>query len=257
MKRSLKFVALLAIISMVVMMGLPALAKGGKGKGKGQENRNRGGKKAVGVVTAYDSAANLLTAAMKDGSTFSGTVAEDVQVKLDHRGNNGENKRKKPSNGDESDILVDAEILKMKVTCDEVTKLRLRAGTGVETVEEPAEEEATQEESGEEVVTDPATEGDAGLTDTVTDPLLRMATEDESATVEDDTDDCAAEETEESSEEGSDELGEGEGADGSTSDGSTTDGSSGTSDGSSGTGDGSSGVGDIVDCVVTELEDCV
>ena len=231
MKRSLKFVAVLDIISMVVMMGLPALAKGGKGKGKGQgQGKGRGGKPAVGVVTAYEPASNLLTASMKDGSTFSGTVAEDVKVKLDHRGNNGANKRKKPSNGDETDILPQAEILKMKLKCGEVTKLRLRAGTGVAPVEEPAVEAEPVE------------------------PAARMATED-------DSDDCADETDDGSSEDGSDDLDEDldgeldelDGEDGSTDDGAGDSGDA-PQDGS---GDGSGDVLDeTVECVVTLLEDC-
>ena len=229
-KSTLKFLAVLAIVSMVVMMGLPALAKGGKGKGKGQGHR--GGKKAVGTVTAYEPASNLLTATMKDGSTFSGTVAEDVQVKLDHRGNNGDNKRKKPSNGDETNIVPNAEILKMKIKCDEVTKLRLRAATA-----EPLEVEP--------VVTEPVTEEP---------PAVRAMTEDEGTEaedveLEDDSDDCA-EEIEEETDESSDldedldgELGEEDPADGTEG----TDGSSGTDD----------GLGDTVECVVTELVDCL
>lgn len=252
MKRSLKLVAVLAIISMVMMMGLPALAKGGKGKGKGQGHR--GGKKAVGTVTAYEPASNLLTATMKDGSTFSGTVAEDVKVKLDHRGNNGPNKRKKPSNGDETDILPQAEILKMKIKCDEVTKLRLRAGTGVEPVEEPAEEAA--EEPAVEPVEEPAAE--EGTTET--EPLVRMATEDgevEEVEVEEpeaeESDGCAAEEAEEETDESSDlddDLeGELDGSDGSD----TSEGTDGTDDGTAG--DGST-VEEVVECVDSLLEEC-
>ena len=234
MKRStLKFLAVLAIVSMVVMMGLPALAKGGKGKGKGQENR--GGKKPVGTVTAYEPASNLLTATMKDGSTFSGTVAEDVQVKLDHRGNNGANKRKKPSNGDETNIVPNAEILKMKVKCDEVTKLRLRAATAQPLDVEP-------------VVSEPAAEEP---------PAVRVMTEDEGTEepeaeeveLEDDSDDCA----EEIEEETDDSTDLDEDLDGELDEADETDDSGDDSTDDSGSDDG---LDDLVDCVVTLLEDC-
>ena len=260
MKRSLKFVAVLAIISMVMMMGLPALAKGGKGKGKGQ-GQGRGGKKAIGTVVAYEPASNLLTATMKDGSTFSGTVAEDVKVKLDHRGNNGENKRKKPSNGDETDILPEAQILKMKVKCDEVTKLRLRANTGVPVeepaeevvVEEPAEDDTTHEDPATgDAPADDTTGEDGGLVDDLTDPLVRVATEDEGTepVEEEEADDCAEEAEDETDGDDSDDL------DDDLAD--ETDGADDSADDADDSADGSDGgLDETVECIVTELEDCV
>ena len=92
-----------------------------------------GGKPAVGEVVSFDG--TTLTVAMNDGSSFSGAVAEDVQVKVEHRGHKEHGKgHKKPSNGSVADLTAGAKVLRMKVKCGEVQKLRLRRAPAVTTV---------------------------------------------------------------------------------------------------------------------------
>lgn len=113
----------------------------------------RGGKPALGEVASFDG--TTLTVTMNDGSSFSGVVADDVQIKVEHRGHKAHGKgHKKPSNGSVEDLVTGAKVLRMKVKCDEVVKLRLRRAPAPVVVEEPVEEPAE-----EPVVEEPAEEG--------------------------------------------------------------------------------------------------
>jgi hypothetical protein len=126
-----------------------------------------GGKKPIGEVVSFDAESLALSVELKDGSLYEGEVAEDVQVKVEHRGNH--DRSGNPSNGTLEDIEVDAKVLRMKVSkkTDLVVKLRLRPAPEEQCeVEEPESEVEGSEdvqdcpqEGEEEVVEDGGTDG--------------------------------------------------------------------------------------------------
>lgn len=128
-----------------------------------------GGKKAIGEVASFDG--TTLTVTMNDGSSFAGTVADDVQIKVEHRGHKEHGKgHEKPSNGSPEDLAAGAKILRMKVKCDEVVKLRIRRAPATTTETDPvvtASEDLEGEVAAPETqVEDPdTTEEDDGCAD--------------------------------------------------------------------------------------------
>ena len=163
-------------------MAAPALAKG----------KGSGGKKPVGTVVSFDG--TTLTMQAKDGSTLSAPVADDVQIKVDHRGRKGQDKAKKPSNGTVADIVAGASVLRIKVKCDEVVKLRLKAA--------PAPVAATTEDETATSEADATDEATSGCTDD-SDEAASDEAEDEADADEDSEEEL--EDEEESSDEEDDE----------------------------------------------------
>jgi len=148
MKRITKGLVVACSLSMVVSMGVPALAKKGDDSKKSKsardaknddskknkserdakaDNSSKGGKKAIGEVTSFDVNTGALIVTLNDGTAYVGTVSEDTQIKVEHRGNN-ETKTKKPSDGDMSDIAPGVKVLLLKDEGEDgtVEKLRLR-----------------------------------------------------------------------------------------------------------------------------------
>jgi hypothetical protein len=81
-------------------------------------------RKAFGEVTSFDGV--MLTVSMGNGGTLVAPVADDVQIKVEHRSNKGHAKHsKKPSDGTVADLLPGAKILRIKIKCSEVVKLRI------------------------------------------------------------------------------------------------------------------------------------
>jgi hypothetical protein len=128
---------------------------------------DRGGKKAIGEVASFDG--TTLTVTRTDGSTFTSAVADDVKVKVEHRGHKEHGKgHSKPSNGTTADLVAGAQVLKVKVRCDEVTKVRIRRAPAEATVApaEPVdstddtESDDTESDDTESEATDDATEGE-------------------------------------------------------------------------------------------------
>ncbi|MGH2753266.1 MAG: hypothetical protein ACRDLB_02430 [Actinomycetota bacterium] len=132
-----------------------ALARNGRG----------GGKKAMGEVTAFDSATMDLEVELRNGDTFEGTVAPDVQVKLEHRGHHSHNHGdRNPSRGSVDDIVPGAGVLRMKLDKEGVVdKIRLRPAKTdpCAPVEEPVVEEPEEPVVEEPVVDDPVSERSA------------------------------------------------------------------------------------------------
>jgi hypothetical protein len=98
-----------------------------------------GGKKPIGEVVSFEDM--LLKVEMKDESTYEGEVAEDVQVKLEHRGDH--DRSGNPSNGTLEDIEEGANVLRIKESkkTDLIEKIRLRPA--------PEEECEVEETEGE------------------------------------------------------------------------------------------------------------
>ena len=86
-----------------------------------------GGKKALGEVVSFDSSTSTLAVRLNDGQTVTATVAPDVQVKLEHRGNHTRGKgHGNPSNGSVDDLVAGAYVLRWKFEDAVLTKVRLR-----------------------------------------------------------------------------------------------------------------------------------
>lgn len=81
-------------------------------------------RKAFGEVASFDGV--MLTVSMGNGGTLVAPVADDVQIKVQHRSNKDHAKHsKKPSNGTVADLVPGATIYRIKVKCSEVVKLRI------------------------------------------------------------------------------------------------------------------------------------
>ena len=180
MSKRFRLMCSLVIPAMLLsFMAAPALAKG----------KGSGGKKPVGTVVSFDG--TTLTMQAKDGSTLSAPVADDVQIKVDHRGRKGQDKTKKPSNGTVADIVAGASVLRIKVKCDEVVKLRLKAAA--------APVAATTEDETATSEADATEEGASGCADDSDEAASDEAAEDEADADEDSEEEL--EDEEESSEE--------------------------------------------------------
>jgi hypothetical protein len=140
-------------VRLIIAVCIAALAIGPAALGK-PKSPKPGGKKPIGEVTSFDAETGELAVLKKDGEVYEGKVAEDVQVKLEHRGNH--DRSGNPSNGTVEDIRDGAKVLRMKVSkkTDLVEKLRLRPA--------PEEECEVDNPEGEAEETDvEAPEGDA------------------------------------------------------------------------------------------------
>lgn len=124
---------------------------------KSPHSGRSGGKKPIGEVVSFDAATSALVVDLNDGEELTTTVAEDAQVKLEHRGSHRRNKgHGNPSKGSLEDLVAGALVLRMKVEDDEVTKIRLRpVPAPVETP--PAEGDQSQDGTGgsDDVLEDP------------------------------------------------------------------------------------------------------
>lgn len=105
----------LLVLLLSVFVAAPALAT------------KPGGKNPLGEVVSFDSATRTLSVRLNDGQTATATVAPDVQVKLEHRGNHARGKgHGNPSNGSVEDLVPGADVLRWKLEEGVLTKVRLR-----------------------------------------------------------------------------------------------------------------------------------
>jgi hypothetical protein len=137
------------IVRAMAVLCIAALAAGPAALAK-PNSPKPGGKKPVGEVVSFDAESMVLSVEMKDGTLYEGEVSEDVQVKLEHRGNH--DRSGNPSKGTLDDIEAGAKVLRMKVSKKThlVEKLRLR----------PDPEEQCEVEAPEGEVEDPEVEVD-------------------------------------------------------------------------------------------------
>ncbi len=97
------------------------------------------GKRAFGSVRSFDG--TMLTVDMGNGGTLVAPVDDDVQIKVEHRGKKARGKgHKKPSNGTVADLKPGTMILRIKVVCSEVIKLRLRRAPATQTAAATADD---------------------------------------------------------------------------------------------------------------------
>ncbi len=112
--------AVISLVGLLAVAALPAHAKSSRPK----QHR---GKKALGQIVSFDAATSTLTVDLPGDEDFSGAVAPDVQVKLDHRGwakRGGDHGN--PTEGSTDDLLPGTPVLRMKVEDELVTKIRIR-----------------------------------------------------------------------------------------------------------------------------------
>lgn len=158
---STRTLTVVSLVGLLAAASLPAYAKSSRPK----QHR---GKKALGEVVSFDAATSTLVVDLPGDEDFTGAVAPDVQVKLDHRGwNKRGDTSGNPTEGSVEDLLPGTPVLRMKVEDDLVTKIRVRP-----LAEEapPAEEEDDTTETGDDpAVEDPDVE-DPADDETVTEP---------------------------------------------------------------------------------------
>jgi hypothetical protein len=113
----------------LLAVGLVASALGSAAAtpGKDTSSTKPGGKKPIGTVAAFDAATGVLTVTTNDGGERTGTLAPDVQIKVEHRGKYATGKgHGNPTAGSTDDIVAGARVLRMKEDEGVVTHLRLR-----------------------------------------------------------------------------------------------------------------------------------
>ncbi len=159
----------------VTAVSLAALIAGAAPvQAKSPHSEHRGGKKPIGEIVSFDAATSALVVELADGEEVTATVAEDAQVKLEHRGSHRRSKgRGNPSEGSLDDLVPGALVLRMKTEDEEVTKIRLRpAPPTAETppAETPAEGDQSEDGTGgEDDVADDATDDTDDSTDDAAD----------------------------------------------------------------------------------------
>lgn len=114
-----------------------------------RSDSTKGGKKPIGEVQSFDG--STLVVVTKDGSSWTGEVASDVQVKVEHRGKHSPRSgRGNPTRGSVADITPGAKVLRLKVDDVAVEKIRLRAATDSVVEEPPAPEDDAEGDVSEE-----------------------------------------------------------------------------------------------------------
>jgi hypothetical protein len=139
------------VVRLVTVVSIAALAVGPAALGK-PKSPKPGGKKPIGVVATFEAESRELAVLTKGDVEYQGVVAEEVQVKVEHRGNH--DRSGNPSIGTLADIEEGAKVLRMKESkgTGEVEKIRLR----------PAPEEECEVDDPEGEVEDPEVDDPEG-----------------------------------------------------------------------------------------------
>lgn len=128
-------VTAVSLAGLLAGAALPAQAKS-------PHSEHRGGKKAVGTVVSFDEATSLLVVDLAEGEDLTAAVDPDVQVKLEHRGQHRKSKgHGNPSRGSTDDLVAGAQVLRVKLEDETVTKIRLRPAPAVTAPAGPAEDD--------------------------------------------------------------------------------------------------------------------
>ena len=194
----------ISLAGLLAAASLPAHAKSSRPK----QHR---GKKAIGEIVSFDAATSTLTVDLPGDEDFTGAVAPDAQVKLDHRGwaRKGSDHEGNPTKGSLEDLVAGTPVLRMKVEDELVTKIRIRplpdqaplplAEDGTDGDALPGDEAPAGDTPGEDDSTgdDPTGEDDPTGDDTSTgdDSTGDEAPADDSTGDEAPADDSAGEET--------------------------------------------------------------
>jgi hypothetical protein len=143
--RSARTLTVVCLAGLLAAASLPAGAKSPRPK----QHR---GKKALGEVVSFDAATSTLVVDLPGDEDFTGAVAPDVQVKLDHRGwiERRDGSHGNPTEGSVEDLVAGTPVLRMKVEDDLVTKIRIRP-TGEPTPDptEDPDSNPDEEETGD------------------------------------------------------------------------------------------------------------
>lgn len=156
-----------------------------------------GGKKAIGEIVSFDEP-TIVIDLKGESEDLEAEVAEDAQIKLEHRGNHDTGKgHGNPTTGSFEDLVEGAKVLRLKFDKDDgvITKIRVRAapeecetddGEGDEDAEGTEDEEGTEGSEDDE-----GTEDDEGAEDADgTDKETECPNPDEA---EDEADECEGE----------------------------------------------------------------
>jgi hypothetical protein len=163
MSKLKKLVTVFSVLALVAALAAPALAKPGKGHGNGKAKAKKG-KRAIGVVTAFDAVTGALAVELRNGDLFAGVVDPDAKIKLEHRGK--PSKKGNPTKGSFEDITAGDKVLKMKIDEDSglVDKLHLRQSDST-VVDAPGGEGDDPDESEEDIDLGDGTTDEGGTTD--------------------------------------------------------------------------------------------
>jgi hypothetical protein len=177
------------VVRTITIASLAALVAGGTltAHAKNSRPKNWGGKKAIGTVLTFDPATRALTIDMTEGDDFTGTLAEDAQVKLDHRGHSrrGEG-HGNPTRGSLEDLTAGAGVLRMKSEDGVVTKIRLRPAAPVTPPTAPEDEGESEDAApGDDDPADDTAEDEADETEDTDTDDTDTPDEDSSGDVED------------------------------------------------------------------------
>ena len=95
--------------------------------GPASAHRGKGwGKRAMGTVASFDG--TTLTVTTTEGETVTATFTEETRVKVEHRGHH--DKSGHPSEGDATDLVAGALVLKMKTNDDgTLDRIKVRPAT--------------------------------------------------------------------------------------------------------------------------------
>ena len=151
-----------------------------------------GGKKPIGEIVSFDESSMTLVVEMKSGSELVAEVADEAQIKLEHRGDHSTGKgHGNPTRGSLDDLVEGAKVLRLKLDKDEgvVSKIRLRAAPKECDVEDTEDDDSDDEESDDDG-SDETEEDTDGTEDETECP------DDES---DDETDECDGDDTDDDS----------------------------------------------------------
>lgn len=144
---STRTLTVVALAGLLAAASLPAQAKPSRPK----QHR---GKKALGEIVSFDAATSTLVVDLAGDEDYTGAVAPDVQVKLDHRGwaKKGGGSHGNPTEGSVEDLLPGTPVLRMKVEDDLVTKIRIRptADTPLPPAEDGDSEDGEPDSDGDD-----------------------------------------------------------------------------------------------------------
>jgi hypothetical protein len=162
MPRFKKTLTAFFILALVAALAAPALAKPGKGHGHGKDKAKKG-KRAIGVVTAFDAVTGALTVEMRSGDLFAGVVDPDAKIKLEHRGK--PSKKGNPTKGSFEDVTAGDKVLKMKVDKETGLVKRLFLRQSDSTVVDAPGGEGDVPDKAEDVDLGDGTTDEGGTTD--------------------------------------------------------------------------------------------
>ena len=127
-----------------------------------------GGKKPIGEIVSFDGESMTLVVEMKSGSELTAEVADDAQIKLEHRGNHSTGKgHGNPTTGSLDDLVEGAKVLRLKFDKHEgvISKIRLRPAPEeckADDTEDDETDEGESDDEGDDEVSEDGESNDEG-----------------------------------------------------------------------------------------------